>query len=308
MEVGISHGHLNRGANRLRNRGVGPHLRLGVAIILLAVVLAACGKDGGSGKTPTRSPNPGPRPTVAGTAAASGVTVGDLADQVAAAWAGVKTYRATFVTSQSLGGAQAAIPDLRHLVPALGLGTPGATPKPSTRVVVETSDEIARPDRKRRLIVVNGRPVVELIAVGKRVFIRTYAPGPGGRGTTPGMWTELDRTNLDATTPLGGLVAGLDAAGAAPLAQVSAATRARPLKNAGPRAFGQRTCAVYSAVTTTQTGERVDVAIAVAVNHLPCSIQTSAGGIVGVTTYDAFNQPLTIAAPLATPAARAAAP
>jgi len=281
--------------------------RVAGAVVLLALALVACGKSGSPPPTPTAALHPVPRPTVPAAThapAPNGPTAGALSQEVVTAWAGVRTYRSTFASAQSLGSAEAAIPGLRDLAGAIA--TPIAGLHPGTRVVVTMSDDVIRGDRKHRVVVVNGQPVFELVAVGTRVFARQYRPAASGRGTLPGAWSELDRAKLDPTTPLAQQVASLDAAGDAPFARIPTGIQAQPLKDAGTSRVAGRACTIYSAVTTTSTGEPVDVAIAVGADRLPCSIQTRAGGIVAVTTFERYNQPLTIAMPTATsgPAAR----
>src|SRR4051794_17296392 len=98
---------------------------LGCLIMVLG--LAACGSDDKPDPTAT------PAPTQL-----AGPTVGSLADQIAAAWPAVTTFRTVSTGAAGL---------------APGSATPGT---PSSAPQIESITEIVLPDRKRQLTTSNG--------------------------------------------------------------------------------------------------------------------------------------------------------
>jgi hypothetical protein len=166
------------------------------------------------------------------------------------------------------------------------------------------------PDRKQREIIVGGTLVLEVIAIGDRVFVR----GPLSQSFAPdhadsASWIEIDETATAAPNPLGINLADFTRPVPVPYSALPAEVRERTLTPAGERTVGGRRCLTFRAKDTTTTGEAVTVIIALGADDLPCSIETLAGGTSSLTTYDAFNEALAIApppdaTPIASPVAR----
>jgi hypothetical protein len=212
---------------------------------------------------------------------AGGLTVGDLADRMAAAWSGVKTYRTVFTTSAHAGGTPNA----------------GASPVASPVVGLEVIDEVVVPDRKHRIYKQGGTSSSEFIAVDGKV----YARGPLAAGLKPatpssGDWVVVDPAAVNQTTPLGQLVTTLAAPAVPPYSDLSESRRNRTATPLGDVGVAGRTCTAYGIVDTTATGEPIDVILALGPDDLPCSIETRAGGTDNITVFT-FNLPLTINAP-----------
>lgn len=302
-----------------------PHRRwgrgtVGALVIALGPVLAACG--GGATDAPTAPPaastasagttqgtdaavaagdaapaagSPSGAPAAAGTpGAAAPRTVGELADRVAAAWAGIGAYRIVETT-----GAEGAPPPPLPVTPAPGATPPaasGAAPGPASSI-----DEVILPDR-RHLLIGEAGGTTEFVAVGGRIAARGDYARIGIRPSLdPTTWVALDPVGFAPDSPLAGFVA--DFAGPAarafapPLANLSAETRARELTPLGPVAVEGRACEAYRVADTTATGDRVEVTLAVDAAGLPCSEETRAGGTSTRRTYGAFNAVPPIAFP-----------
>ena len=276
--------------------------RAALAMMMVSLLLVACGGDDDD-PTPTgvatRVPPSLPRPTdpaVASPVPASPVggatpvavpeTLGAIGDRVNAAWANVRTYRTTTTTevlpptgSPVAASPAASPPGLASPVPAPIVG---ATPNS-----VVNLDEVVAPDRRRRLIVIDGQPAMEYVAVSGRVFER-----PAG-----GTWRELGPLEITDATAVGRLAIELSAPVTSPYVFLPPVTRALEAARLGPRQVGDQTCDAFGIASTTATGERVDTVIALAPTGLPCRIEYRAGGMVNTVVYEAYNLAITIDVP-----------
>ena len=274
------------------------------------MLLAACGAE--ETPPPTSLPDTQPAATIPGGATVDGndaiaagspgvgspvgtaaLTLGALADRVDAAWAGVRSFRAVFVSGPA-GGDVAASPVAS---PNAGSGT------------VEITREAILPDRQRQVTHADGVVESEAIAVAGRVYVRGTLARLLRPEVTAETWVEVDPAALDPSTELGLAVASLAAPITPPTATIPPNLRPQELRPLGTVTVGDRTCEVYGAAATTQTGGRIDLTIAVGPDDLPCFVETLSGGVVGRITYEALNLPLTIEPPAgALPAASPVAP
>jgi hypothetical protein len=245
--------------NVRRNVGDTLILRMAVAIGLL-LVAAGCGSD--SKPDPTRAATTPPGPTV-----------GELADRMAVAWTGVSTFR---TVSQNVEEA----------------GTP-ASASPAGQAPVEVVAEVALPDRKHQVSTSGGSVISEYVLIGDEIFVR----GPMTEGAVAGGWSVVDPMTLDPESQQAMQIAALTEPVQPPYAGLSPDERGRVAKPLGAMSVNGQSCQAYQIVDTTQTGERVDVTLAIAASDLPCSIQTQVSGVVYLTTFE-FNIPLTITAPI----------
>jgi hypothetical protein len=227
----------------------------------LALAVAGCGSNGKPDPTPIATTGAGP-------------TVGELADRIAAAWTGVSTFRSV---SRDVHAA----------------ATPASSPSRPDQVDVTT--EVILPDRKRQVSTSNGAAIAELIVIGDDVFVRgslTQPPAPDG-----GDWREVDPSALEPGSTDAIQVASLLAPVQPPYAGLSPDERNRIAEPVDTVEVNGQVCQAYEIVDTTQTGERVDVTLAINGDDLPCSIQTKVSGVDYLTTFE-FNIPLSISAPV----------
>jgi hypothetical protein len=236
-------------------------------LIVVGLLLTACGEKA-SAPTATAPP-------------AGGLTVGELADRMAAAWSAVKTYQTVFTTSAHAGGTPKV----------------AASPVASPVIGLEVIDEVVVPDRKHRIYKQGGTASSEFIAANGKV----YARGPLAAGLKPatpaaGDWVVVDPAAVNQATPLGQLVQSLAAPAVPPYSELSASRRNRSATPLGEVTIAGRACSAYGIADTTATGEPIDVILALGPDDLPCSIETRAGGTDNITIFT-FNLPLTINAP-----------
>ena len=277
---------------------------LGAALFLLPL-LTACGEnDDGAASAATGAATRPPAAAFAGglaPAASSGPlpvaspgplgspapgtprTVGELADRVAAAWASVRSYR--IVSSDGLPA-----------VATPALVSPAASPGAGPGGFVVT-EEVVLPDRRHQTIVDGGVVSAEFLAVGGRIFLRGGFAQAVMPGLAPDAWIELDPVQIDPASRIYLPVQGLLQPIRAPYANLSEDVRMRDLSPLGPVTVEGRTCDAYAVVNTTQTGERIDVTVAIGPDGLPCLEETRAGGIVNRTVYGAYNEPFAIDIP-----------
>lgn len=253
--------------------------RTALLVVLGVLVAAVVGCGGEEERRPPATVAVGPVPGTPVAMVDGRPTVGELADRIAAAWAGVRSYRARFVAG--------------------GRGSPAAGP------AVEVVDEVAVPDRKRRTSLANGAVVAETVAVGGRVWARGETPLAAATASpAAGEWVLVDPAAIDLQSQIGFLYADLIAPARPLYTGLSEDERGRRATPLGEVTVGGRSCAAYRIADTTPTGERIEVVLALGPDDLPCSLETRVGGTVNVTTW-AFNVPVAIAAPgsEATPAA-----
>jgi hypothetical protein len=209
------------------------------------------------------------------------LTVGQLADRIAVAWKGVKTYRTTFQTIPPSDASPIASP----------IASPVAVPPAFTAV-----DEVVLPDRRHYAQLSDGRPVMELILADGVVYARGVVV-PGATPTAETLpWVTLDPAKLDAGSLYRTLFDRMTAPITPPYSGLSTAERERIARPAGAITVGDRTCQAYRIADTTMTGERIEVVLAIGADDLPCSIETRVASSDSITTFE-YNLPITIAAP-----------
>jgi hypothetical protein len=255
-----------------------------LACLSLGIFLAACGSDDKPNATPTPS-----SPPTASSSEQSGPTVGNLADQIAAVWSSVTSFRTVSGDQSGAGHASAT------------LGTPTGASN------IEVTTDIVLPDRKHQTTSVNGAVEEEYLVVDGKLYSR--GSGVIAMPSTPvaGGWNEVDTTAVDPQSPAAQLVATLMAPVQPLYAGLSDDERERNAKPLGTITVNDKSCQAFQIVDTTQTGERIEIILAIGADNLPCSIETKVGGTDYLTTFS-FNIPLTINAPGATPVTLATPP
>lgn len=267
-----------------------------VPILAGAMLAAACGDEAPSTPAPTPSTTPllslatstsgATSPAIAAepSPAAGEMTVGQIADRIAAAWPTVRTYRTTLRTS----------------APAPGAATPVASPfgSPAARVPeIQIVDEVVLPNRRHRAQLVDGRIAGEIIVIDGAVYIRgVVIPGATPIASDPNAWALLDPAAEGGDSRYRQLHEGATAPILPPYAGLSEDERARIARPVGVVTVAGQRCDAFQVADTTQTGERIDVVIAIGADDLPCSIETIVGESVSVTTFE-FNVPLSIEPP-----------
>jgi hypothetical protein len=233
---------------------------------LLVLVLAGCGVGGDSD-----DPEPTLEPTATVPLAPGQKSVGEVLDEIAAATGTISSARTVFTTRTADG-------------------TPTAN--------AVTTEEYIAPD-KRRIQTSTGSTVVDdQIAVGSAVYMRgafvasAVAPMLGTE-----VWVTVDPSLVPADTPVGNVVGYLTGPFQMPFASVSDDMRGRGVTHAGQIESGGRTCTVWTFIDTSSFGDRIDYALSIDAQGLPCTLVERAGSIENVTTFE-FNIPgLQIVAP-----------
>lgn len=264
-----------------RSGAVGHVAGLGLAVAIALGILAACGKK--AEDRPATATAAATAPLVTGTPqGASGLTVAQLADRIATAWSTVATYRE--VTTTVVGSTTRP-------------GSPTASPSAGRPDNVETIDEVVLPDRRRRIVrTTDGTVLYELVAVAGKAYARgPRVPGLSATRPDTFAWVAVDPRTF-VGTPYERFYADLVAPAAAPYSRLSRQERSRDAVPLGQTTVGGRSCAAYRLADTTQTGERLEITLALGADDLPCSIETRGGGQTTTTTVT-YNLPLTIAAP-----------
>ncbi len=193
-------------------------------------------------------------------------TMGELADRVGGAWAGVRTYRSvasiTFPTNTSIDTTEAVVPD-----------------------------------RVRRLMEDERSGTSEAISIAGRVYLRGEL-ARSHNGGDPFAWILADPATVGLSGSLADLVETLAAPVGPPFATFDQEERARPLEVVGVRDVSGRSCTAYRAVSLTSTGETFELTVALGPDDLPCAVESRLGDGVFVTTYTDYNAPLTVEAPV----------
>lgn len=236
-----------------------------VALIVAVSLLAACSSGDSSDPEPTSAP------TATLPLAPGQLALGQLLDGVEVQLATIASARTVF-SSQTTGG------------------TPTTSPV--------TTEEYIAPD-SRRIVTSNGTTVVdEQIAIGPMVYMRgsfvstAVAPMLGTN-----IWVNVDHALVPADTPVGNVVSYLTGPYRMPFASISDDMRSRGVTQAGQINIAGRTCTVWTFVDTTSFGDRIDYALAIDGQGLPCSLTERAGTIENLTTFEFNLTGLQIVAP-----------
>lgn len=240
-------------------------LRFPILVSLLAVALAACGKD--LQPVPTTVSTATEQP-----ATPSAPTAGDLADRILAAWVGIDRYRSV-TTNQSVA-------------------TPG-TDESTTEVI----EEVIFPDHRRQVVTTNGVEKSEIVAIGGNIYGRGPSlPGISQPNRNPEVWITINGNVLGADNSFSGFYQSLLLPAQPPYAALDNDERARPAEELGPAEISGQICQQYRLIDTTLTGERVEVTIALAENGLVCSIVTRSEASVTTSLYT-YDEPAAIETP-----------
>lgn len=237
-------------------------------MFLLAIALAACGSD----IEPTPTAVPTLPPTLSPESATPiALTVGQLADRIAAGWTTIDRYRA--VTRMQANGS-----------PQAGAGS-------------ETVEEAILPNQRHQVVTMNGVVQSEIVATGGNI----YGRGPGLPGINqpnrdPDSWITINGNVLGANNPMSAFYQSLLLPVQAPYAALDESDRAKPAEALGEVQIDNQTCQQFRIVDTTLTGERVEVLLSLAESGLVCSIQTTSDHSVTMTIYT-YDQPAEIAMP-----------
>ena len=272
-------------------------------VIVLLAVLAGCGPMPGT--TPTTTPETTPPietgAATPGTAAATELTLGELAERVDAAWPTVRSYRITFTGSTSAMPAGLGTPVARPLATpgATPQATPGATPVARSRETFVSIREVVSPDQQRQELRGLGADDHEAIAIGDRLFVRGRVVEQIAPGTPDGVWIVIDPSTLPEGSLLSRILGGLPEIPAAPLASLPERLLPQVIREMGTVEHDGRECRTYGAADTVPaTGMRIDYTIAVDDRNIPCFIETGAGGgTLGRAEYTDIDGSITIEPP-----------
>lgn len=289
------------------------HVRLLIPALAILLAVSACGDDEDdteataaatlaaatltpvsivSGDPPRVSPDGGSPASVApsGTPA----TVGELALLVEDAWSSVTSYRATTTNAGSGGVITEGLTSPAVSSPVARIASPVGSPD-----ALLATDEVVIPDLRHQLVREAGAQS-EFVAANGLVYTRgAYNQVYVDPTLDPASWVRLDPASIAPNSPLAIFVerfAGPEAFNS-PFANLQPSTLETPLTPFDTSTVDGRTCQSYRVVQTTQTGERVDITLAIDENNLPCYEETAAGGIVNRTTYNDFNAEIVIEPP-----------
>ena len=299
-------------AKRTVTKSFGRFRPISLAVVLLATLgLAACGDDDDDDPTPAPTAAPpvatssapsaaSPAPSAAspapdgstpaasdavpagGTPASMTSTVGRLAEGIAAAWPQT-SYRRV----------QTSVPS-STATPTAGLTS------------LSVTDEVVYPGSVHRTIVdSNGTTSAEYLLIDGQVFARgTLIPSAFQTGTSPETWVRFSEDMLAPGSPGANVLSQLQSLLEPRYSGLAPDEQAREAVLTSETTVEGQSCFVFSTVETTQTGERLDVEIALTPAGRLCSVTTTGGGLDTVETFT-FDVPLTITAPevVATPAA-----
>jgi hypothetical protein len=239
-------------------------LRLPIVIALLALGLAACGKD--------LQPSPTAVPTATiEEATPSGLTAGMLAERIAEGWKTVERYRSVTTTES--------------------IGTPGAAA--STEVI----EEVILPDQRRQVVTTGGVEQSEIVAAGGNIYgWGPKLPGISQPNRDPDVWITINGNVLGPNNSMSGFYQSLLLPAQPPYAALTDAVRNRPADELGRAEIGGKSCQQYRLVDTTLTGERVVVVLSLADDGLVCAIETTSDSSV-TTSLFSYDQPASIMLP-----------
>lgn len=215
-------------------------------------------------------------------ASATMTTVGRLADGIAGAWPQT-TYRRV----------QTSVPSADS-TPTAGLTS------------LTVTDEVAYPGSAHRTVVdSSGATSAEFILIDGQLFGRgTLIPAAFQTSTSPDTWVQFSQVMLAPGSPGANILSQLQALFEPRYSGLAPEEQAREAMLTDEVTEGGQVCFVFSTVETTQTGERLDVEIALTPEGRLCSVTTTGGGLDTVENFE-FDVPVTIAAPdsVATPVA-----
>jgi hypothetical protein len=228
------------------------------------IVLTGCGSDD--------EPSPPPTSTVAPPPASpeslpeGAMLVSQLADEIASAWPAVTSFRTTTSTTTRQPG---------MATPAAGINN------------TQSFEEVIVPDRRRRVVSINGELLSELLMIDGAIFGRgPEIPGLPSESRDPDTWVRIELNELGAEGQFRSFYETFLTTPAAPYSALTEQERSRIANLVEPASNTNGNCAVYQIADTTMTGERYDIYIAVNDEGLPCFIETQAAGTTAVTTFE----------------------
>ena len=198
------------------------------------------------------------------------VTLGVVADRIAAAWPHVQSYREEVGTVSTAG-----------------------TPIPGAPTVVR---EVVMPEGKRFLLTQGGR-TTEVLFVNGTLF-RRDGDGP---------WTAVDLASIPTNDAFYEIYEQMQRPVTPPYAGLSARQRERVGEVGDLVTIDGRQCQSFQFQQVTESGERLDITITLDETGLPCTVETDIGGSVTRSTF-AYNVPITIDPPAGVVASPVASP
>ncbi|HEU5430148.1 MAG TPA: hypothetical protein VFU81_00710, partial [Thermomicrobiales bacterium] len=274
---------LDRASARARRLGRRRLAKLSAAA-LLAPLLTACGAMPPSGPASPTAEAPGTpsapaTPSAVGTAK-QGITIGDLANRVAASWPKVTSYRETatqfLLVPLSLPGA----PTPRASPAATPLASPAATPlaaTPAAPTALVTERSIVLRDQRRQRVIGGGSFDHEAVVIGGRLAARGPLVARLIPGTPPDAWVEIDPASLRPDDPAAAPLLALLRPIAGPPVAFPDRLRDQVVRPLGAIPVSGHSCEGYAMADTTATGEREDITLALDDKNRPCLRETRIG-------------------------------
>lgn len=291
-----------------------------VVVLLASLALAACGVDDDDDPTPAPTAPPAPAvetPPAGGSAPPQASAAAGATPAAGAAPGGTPNPMANTV-GRLAAGIAAAWPESSYRRVQISSASEPATAE-SGMASLSITDEVLYPGSVRRTIVDGGGVTsAEFVLTDGRLYARgDLVPSVFESGTAPETWIEVAGPLLTEGTAGANILTQLEALFTPRYSGISAEEQAREAVLAAETDVDGRACFVFQTAETTQTGERLEIAIALESNGRLCSVTTTGGGVDTVETFT-FDAPVAIeappvgatpaASPVATPATPAATP
>ncbi|MCA9833398.1 MAG: hypothetical protein KC435_05590 [Thermomicrobiales bacterium] len=245
-------------------------LHLSATLIVVMLLITACGSSGNSSPT---------EPTAPPTASADELSVGDVIALADTTWPTVTSMRVTTKSSS----ASTEIDD------AAFTGTVEDWTSNGNRHIIEFENGIAT----------NEQIYADGVIYVRGVFV-SAAIAPGLDVNT---WVNVEEGAYDADSSVGVQLQYLIRPQNNAYGEISQDLLSRPVQDGGETVVGDRTCHLYTFGDEEGTGDEIRYEISVDSDGLPCQVVQSAGDYQVITTY-LFDLDVNIAAPLeGTPAA-----
>ncbi len=274
-----------------------------MVVLIASLALAACGVDDEDDPTPVPATTAVLAETPASVATAPPEASAVAASNTTAAPAAEGTPNPLANTVGRLAEGIAAVwPETSYRRVQVSTAVEGETATVSAGVASLTiTDEVLYPGSVHRTIVDgNGATSAEFILVDERLFARgELVPSLFATGTVPDAWIELSGPLLTPGTAGSNILTQLRALLSPRYSDISAEQQAREALLTAETDVDGRACFVFQTAETTQTGERLEVGIALEATGRLCSVTTTGGGLDTIETFT-FDAPVTIAIPAET--------
>jgi len=271
-----------------------------MVVLLASLALAACGVDDEDDPTavPATVAVQAETPAAVATAPPQASAVAASDTPAAPAAAGTPNPLANTV-GRLAEGIAAVWPETSYRRVQVSTAAEGETATPAAALASLTiTDDVLYPGSVHRTIVDgNGATSAEFILIDERLFARgDLVPSLFASGTASDAWIEISGPLLTPGTVGSNILTQLRALFSPRYSDISTEQQAQEALLTAETDVDGRDCFVFQTAETTQTGERLEVGIALEATGRLCSVTTSGGGLDTVETFT-FDAPVTVAIP-----------